>query len=74
MNITPTPEFMEAVGRVFAKYGQDPARWPYAYCIQEEMRLMREHGDSVRAGLTGVEEQHAAVAAAYPHLYTAKTD
>jgi len=63
--LEPTPEFMEAYGRAEEKY------W-FRHCMKfvgREIRLMRTNGDSICAGLASVEEQHAAVAAAFPHLY-----
>jgi hypothetical protein len=67
MDISPTPEFMEAMGRAIAKYGK---RHAFEFgLIQTEMASMRRHGDTVRAGLVDVQAQHHAVAQRYPHLY-----
>ena len=67
MNITPTPEFMEALGRAIEKYGE---RHAFEFgVIQSEMASMRKHGDTVRAGLIDEQAQHRAVAQRDPHLY-----
>jgi hypothetical protein len=65
MNICPTPEFMEAFGRAERKYGFAAA----ANHVQDEMWLMREHRNSVCAGLQE-NEGHQAVAKEFPHLYS----
>jgi predicted DNA-binding transcriptional regulator AlpA len=65
MDITPTPEFMEVIGRLQAK-GFDCADSEQYW---RECELMRQAGDSVCAGLLDKDAKHRAVAAAYPHLY-----
>jgi predicted DNA-binding transcriptional regulator AlpA len=65
MDISPTPEFMEVIGRLQAKglNCADPERY------WRECELMQKTGDSVCAGFLDQDAKHRAVAAAYPHLY-----
>jgi hypothetical protein len=69
MDLSPTPEFMEAMGRLIEKYGSLNAAADNDATFQSEMESMRKHGDTVRAGLVDVQDQHRAVAQRYPQLY-----
>jgi hypothetical protein len=63
--VIPTPEYMEAFARV-EENGTD---------LRAEMRAMWVNPAlSVRFGIEGEQEQHNAVAARWPHLYTTTTD
>jgi hypothetical protein len=64
-SLTPTPEFMEALGRALEK---NTMGLPYG-AIQTEMRMMREGDASVRAGIEDEQAQYRAVARRYPRLY-----
>jgi hypothetical protein len=60
-----TPEYMEAAGRA-EENGTD---------IRYEMQALRDNPAlSVRVGIEDEQEQHKAVAARWPHLYTTATD
>jgi hypothetical protein len=64
-NTTPTPEYMEAVGRAMNKYGPQEA----LAAARDELKEMIQNGDSICNGLVGVKEKHQRVAEHYPALY-----
>jgi hypothetical protein len=64
MDITPSPEFVEAFGRVQAKGKSGPE------ALRKELADINR-GNSVCVGLQSVQDKHRAVAAIYPHLYQA---
>jgi hypothetical protein len=65
---TPTPEYMEAFARAM---GGKHCLNTRLGRVEEEMKFLRDHPErSVRYGITDKQEQHRAVAAKWPHLYT----
>jgi hypothetical protein len=66
--ITPTPEYMEALGRAEDKHGKDHSTWE-GDPVRQELALILE-GDSILNGIVDEQEKHNAVGARWPHLYT----
>jgi hypothetical protein len=64
-NCAPTPEFMEAYARSIGN-GTDPR--------VEMQKLWDNPAESVRYGIKDVQEQHNAVAARWPDLYSVVAD
>ena len=71
MDITPTPEFMEAVGRAYDKYGPEIEGYPTAEHIHEQLALIHRKNDSMLKDIADKNEKYRAVAARWPHLYVA---
>jgi hypothetical protein len=62
-DITPSPEFMEVVGRAQGMYGKISLE----ALRRADLDIIRK-GDSVCVGMESSEAKHRAVAAIFPHL------
>jgi hypothetical protein len=67
VDMSPSPEFMEAYGRAREKHGTRAGNY-----IREELDLMAKNHDSICARLADDQAKHAALAARYPALYGLK--
>ena len=63
MDITPTPEWMEAVGRAYDKYGAEIEGYPTGDHQREQFALMVQKNDSMLKDISDTDEKHRAVGA-----------